>query len=218
MAAISSLINMSVPTEMGDLGNSSLLMPKLKYRFRITFEGFGAESSTGKLTELTRQVSEASRPTLTFDDKTIDVYNSIIHYAGKPKWGAISVKIRDDQTNVVNQLVGEQNQKQFDFFEQSSAAAAGSYKFKMKVEMLDGANNKSFDDSSSILETWMCYGCYLVSSTYNALTYADAGFMTIDLSIQPDNCVQVVGGESAGIGYEDTTRSTMADFSTVVGS
>lgn len=217
MAAISSLINFSVPTEPGDTGNSALLMPKLKYRFRVTFEGFGTESNSANLVELTRQVSEAARPTLTFDDKTIDVYNSVIHYAGKPKWGAISVKIRDDQSNFVNQLVGEQNQKQFDFFEQSSAAAAGSYKFKMKIEMLDGANNKSFDDNTSILETWMCYGCYLVSSTYNALTYADAGFMTIDLSIQPDNCVQVVGGESSGIGYEDTTRSLLSEISSVVG-
>lgn len=212
MSGITSLTNFSVPTELGG-ANQALLMPKLKYRFRVTFLGFGV--NTESVTELTRQVSEAARPTLTFDDKTIDVYNSIIHYAGKPKWGAISIKIRDDQSNIVNQLVGEQNQKQFDFFEQSSAAAAGSYKFSMRIEMLDGGNQKSFLDTS-VLETWDCVGCYLVSSTYNALTYSDAGFMTIDLSIQPDNCVQVVNGESKGIGQEDTTRSTLDQIATVV--
>jgi len=214
MAGIASLSNFSVPTEPGGTGNQALLMPKLKYRFRVTFEGFGID--TTNVTELTRQVSEAARPTLTFDDKTIDVYNSTIHYAGKPKWGAISVKIRDDQTNVVNILVGEQNQKQFDFFEQSSAAAAGSYKFKMTIEMLDGANSLNFSDEN-ILEKWECYGCYLVSSTYNPLTYGDAGFMTIDLSIQPDNCVQTTGsGASIGIGNETTERTPLATVSTVV--
>jgi hypothetical protein len=212
MSGITSLTNFSVPTDVSG-GNQALLMPKLKYRFRVTFEGFGANSEN--ILELTRQVSEAARPTVSFDDKTIDVYNSIIHYAGKPKWGAISVKIRDDQSNMVNQLVGEQNQKQFDFFEQSSAAAAGSYKFTMKIEMLDGANQKSVLETS-VLETWECVGCYLVSSTYNALTYADAGFMTIDLSIQPDNCVQVVNGAPSGIGQEDTTRSTLEQIKTVV--
>jgi hypothetical protein len=206
MPGFASLTNFSVPTTSSG-GNSGLLMPKLKYRFRVMFDGFGSpENDTG--TELTRQVSEAARPTLTFDDKTIDVYNSTIHYAGKPKWGAISIKIRDDQSNVVNKLVGEQNQKQFDFFEQSSAAAAGSYKFKMTIEMLDGANADNFSDVN-ILESWECYGCYLVSSTYNALTYGDAGFMTIDLSIQPDNCVQLVGADSFGIGYEATDRPAL---------
>jgi hypothetical protein len=45
-------------------------------------------------------------------------------------------------------------QKQFDFFEQSSAAAGGDYKFLMRVEMLDGGNGAS---TPSILETWECY-------------------------------------------------------------
>jgi len=197
--SIASLSNFSVPINGGD--NTGMLMPKLKYRFKVTFDGLGVSADT---TELTKQIVEAARPTATFPDQKIDVYNSIIHYAGKPNWGTIAIKLRDDSTGVVNKIVGEQNQKQFDFFEQSSAAAAGDYKFKMTIQMLDGGNAGNFSEAN-VLETWECYGCYITVTTFGALAYADAGTgMTIDLTIQPDNCVQIVGG---GIGATDTARN-----------
>lgn len=182
---IASLNNFSVPL---DGGNAGMLMPKLKYRFRVTFVKFGVDTT---LDELTKQVVEANRPTVKFADQKIDVYNSTIHYAGKVNWDPIAIKIRDDNTGAINKLVGQQNQKQFDFFEQSSAAAAGDYKFDMTIEMLDGGNAGNFDAAQNVLERWTCYGCYLVSTTYGQLQYSDQGTgMTIDLSIQADNCVQ----------------------------
>ena len=197
--SIASLSHFSVPINGGD--NTGMLMPKLKYRFKVTFDGLGISADT---TELTKQIVEAARPTATFPDQKIDVYNSIIHYAGKPNWGTVAVKLRDDSTGVVNKIVGEQNQKQFDFFEQSSAAAAGDYKFKMTIQMLDGGNAGNFSEAN-VLETWECYGCYITTTTFGALAYADAGTgMTIDLVIQPDNCIQIVGG---GIGATDTART-----------
>ena len=197
--SIASLSHFSVPINGGD--NTGMLMPKLKYRFKVTFDGLGISADT---TELTKQIVEAARPTATFPDQKIDVYNSVIHYAGKPNWGTVAVKLRDDSTGVVNKIVGEQNQKQFDFFEQSSAAAAGDYKFKMTIQMLDGGNAGNFSEAN-VLETWECYGCYITTTTFGALAYVDAGTgMTIDLVIQPDNCVQIVGG---GIGATDTART-----------
>lgn len=196
--SIASLSNFSVPINGSD--NTGMLMPKLKYRFKVIFDGLGITKDT---TELTKQITEASRPNVEFPDQKIDVYNSVIHYAGKPNWKAISIKIRDDATGVINKIIGEQNQKQFDFFEQSSAAAAGDYKFKMTIQMLDGGNAGNFT-AANVLETWECYGCYIVSTNFNALAYSDAGTgMTIDLSIQPDNCIQLVGG---AIGDPNTPR------------
>jgi hypothetical protein len=184
---IGSLNNFSVPLN-GTPTNVGMLMPKLKYRFRIIFQSFGVDTD---LTELTKQIVEANRPTVKFADQKIDVYNSTIHYAGKVNWDPLSVKIRDDNTGVINKLIGQQNQKQFDFFEQSSAAAAGDYKFDMTIEMLDGGNAGNFTAEANVLERWTCYGCYLISTTYGQLQYSDQGTgMTIDLSIQADNCVQ----------------------------
>jgi hypothetical protein len=148
--SIASLSNFSVPINGSD--NTGMLMPKLKYRFKVIFDGLGITKDT---TELTKQITEAARPNVEFPDQKIDVYNSVIHYAGKPNWKPIAIKIRDDATGVINKIIGEQNQKQFDFFEQSSAAAAGDYKFKMTIQMLDGGNAGNFT-AANVLETWEC--------------------------------------------------------------
>lgn len=184
--AIAALSNFTVPLASDQSASSQgLLMPKLKYRFRISFENFGTSGST---TELTKQVSEAARPSLKFADQKIEIYNSVIHYAGKPAWDPIKVVLRDDVTNSVTTLVGEQNQKQFDFFEQSSAASAGDYKFTMRIEMLDGGNGAS---TPTVLESWVCYGCYIVSTNWQDLKYSEQTPVQIELSIQFDNAVQL---------------------------
>ncbi len=168
------------------------------------FENFGVSSPT---TELTKQVSEAARPNVQHDNQTIMVYNSTINYAGRPKWNTFTVKLRDDVTGSVSKLVGEQMQKQFDYFEQSSAAAGGDYKFLMRIEMLDGGNGTH---TPAILETWECYGCYVSQANYNALSYGAQDIMTIDLTIQPDNCIQTLGGAAAPNGRLQGTAATSA--------
>jgi hypothetical protein len=190
--AIASLNKFTVPLASDQSATTQgMLMPKLKYRFRVFFQNFGVSTPT---TELTKQVVSTSRPNLTFANQTIEIYNSKINYAGKPTWATFPVVLRDDVTGAVSKLVGEQLQKQFDFFEQSSAASGGDYKFLMRIEMLDGGNGAS---TPNVLETWECYGCYIQQAQYNALGYGDQSMLTIDLTIQPDNCIQTSGGASA---------------------
>jgi hypothetical protein len=191
--AVATLSKFTVPLASDQSASAQgLLMPKLKYRFRIMFENFGVSTPT---TELTKQVVSSARPTVTFADQKLDIYNSTIHYAGKPTWSAITVVLRDDVTGAVSKLVGEQMQKQFDFFEQSSAASGVDYKFTMRIEMLDGGNGAN---APTVLETWECYGCYCVSANYQSLSYSEQTASTIDLSIQMDNCVQTPQGTGIG--------------------
>ena len=195
--AIAALSNFTVPLASDQSASSQgLLMPKLKYRFRITFENFGTSGST---TELTKQVAEAARPSLKFADQKIEIYNSVIHYAGKPAWDPIKVVLRDDVTNNVTTLVGEQNQKQFDFFEQSSAASAGDYKFTMRIELLDGGNGAR---TPTVLEQWQLYGCYLSQVDYGDVNYGSGTDpVTIALTVKYDNAIQTdAAGEPVGIG------------------
>jgi len=195
--AIASLSKFTVPLASDQSASAQgMLMPKLKYRFRVMFENFGTSTPT---TELTKQVSEAARPNVQMDNVEIWSYNSRVNIAGRPKWQTISVKLRDDVTGAVSKLIGEQMQKQFDFYEQSSAASGGDYKFLMRIEMLDGGNGAN---TPTVLETWECYGCYVTQVNYNQLQYSDQSLLTIDLTIQPDNCIQTTGGASA-----PTTRS-----------
>lgn len=191
--AISSLSKFTVPLASDASASAQgMLMPKLKYRFRVMFENFGVSTPT---TELTKQVQTAARPQVQFANQTIEVYNSKINYAGKHTWQAINISLRDDVSANVQKLVGEQLQKQFDFLEQSSAASAIDYKFNLRIEMLDGGNGA---DTVSILETWECYGCYLTTVNYQNLGYGEQTPAMIDLVIQPDNCVQTPQGTGVG--------------------
>lgn len=203
--SIASLTKFTVPLASDQSSSSQgLLMPKLKYRFRIMFENFGVSTPT---TELTKQVTDATRPNIKFNNKVIDVYNSKINYAGKWTWDPITVKIRDDATGAVSKLIGEQNQKQFDFFEQASAASGIDYKFLMRLEMLDGGNGAHIP---AVLETWECYGCYVVSTTYDTLDYKADDPLVITLSIQPDNCIETTGGAAAPSSRSQGTLATGA--------
>jgi len=190
--AISSLSKFTVPLASDQSAASQgMLMPKLKYRFRVMFENFGVSTPT---TELTKQVQDAARPNVQFADQKLEIYNSTIHYAGRPTWQTIKVMLRDDVTGAVAKLCGEQLQKQFDFFEQSSAASGGDYKFTMRIEILDGGNGTL---TPNVLETWECYGCYITQINYGDIKYSEQTPMMIDLTIQPDNCLQVTGGAAA---------------------
>ena len=201
--AIASLSKFTVPLATDQSASAQgMLMPKLKYRFRVMFENFGVSTPT---TELTKQVQDAARPQVTFENQKIMVYNSTINYAGRPSWSEMTIKLRDDVTGQVSKLVGEQMQKQFDFFEQSSAASGGDYKFLMRVEMLDGGNGAQ---TPNILETWECYGCYVRQTQYNTLSYGNQEMLTIDLTIQPDNCIQITGGAEAPTARKTGTAAT----------
>jgi hypothetical protein len=194
--AISSLSKLGVPLSGSQsASNQGLLMPKLQYRFRVLFQNFGVSKPT---TELTKQVMTAGRPSVEFTDVVLDVYNSQIHYAGKPKWNPIQIVIRDDVSGSVSKLVGEQLQKQFDFFEQSSAASGVDYKFTTIIELLDGGNG-AFEPT--VLETFEVYGCYVQKSEYKGGDYKASEPMDITLSINYDNALQVnTAGQPVGIG------------------
>jgi hypothetical protein len=187
-----SLNSMSVPGADGKT-DGGLLMPKLQYRFRVTFLNFGVDKAGG--TELTKQVIDFTRPNVSFPEIPIEVYNSRIYLAGKPTWEAVSINVRDDINGSIAKMVGEQIQKQFDFSEQASAAAGGDYKFQVNCEILDGGMGTN---GVQVLERWELYGCYLASANYNSLNYATNEAVTIALSIRFDNALQTAG--SGGVG------------------
>ena len=188
--AVSSLSKMTVPLASDQSASTQgLLMPKLKYRFRVMFENFGSPGEP--VTELTKQVMDFSRPSVEFAQIDLPIYNSTIKLAGKHTWGDVSVNLRDDAGANVQRLVGEQLQKQLDFLEMASASAGIDYKFLTKFEVLDGGNGAM---EPVVLESWELYGCYLKSVNYNDANYGSSEAMTISMSIAFDNANQVVGG------------------------
>ena len=191
--AVSSLTRMTVPLASDQSNpNQGLLMPKLKYRFRVIFENFGVSTPR---TELTKQVMDFTRPTATFEEIPIDLYNSKMYLAGKATWETITINLRDDAGGQVQRLVGEQLQKQMDFMEQASASSGIDYKFVTKCEILDGGNGVSVP---TVLETWEMYGCFLTSANYNDLNYGTSEAVTISLTMRFDNALQTPLGSGVG--------------------
>ena len=194
--AVSSLNRFTVPLSSGGEGSQGLLMPKLKYRFRVTLENFGVAGAPS--TELTKQVITCGRPSVTFADITLPVYNSTVKLAGKPSWDDVELKLRDDVTNGVTTLVGNQLQKQFDFYEQASAASGIDYKFSMTVDILDGGNGAS---SPTTLESFTLLGCYLSKAVYQGGDYSSNDPLDITLTVKYDNALQYgSNGAPSGVG------------------
>lgn len=202
--ATASLLNLTVPLASDQSASSQgLLMPKLKYRFRVAFENFGV---TSPRTELTKQVVDFTRPNVNFNPVTLDIYNSKMYYAGKPEWQAISATLRDDAQGAVSLLVGEQIQKQFDFAQQASAVSGADYKFNVRFEALDGGNGTA---TPVVLETWMIYGCFLAEVNYNNFEYSSNDAATISLNIRYDNALQTTGKGGVGNNVGRTYGSTV---------
>ena len=200
--SISTLSKLTVPLDSSQsASNQGLLMPKLQYRFRVSLENFGVSTPT---TELTKQVVDITRPNLSFETTTMDVYNSKVYLAGKHTWEAVTLTLREDVSNNVQKLVGEQLQKQFDFFEQSAAASGSDYKFVTRIEVTDGANGAN---AVGVLETFELYGCYIESANYNQLAYGTSEPVTVTLSLRYDNAIQTPQGTGIGTAVGRTTNT-----------
>lgn len=194
--AITSLNRLTVPLASDQSSvTQGLLMPKLKYRFRVILQGFGAAGSIS--TELTKQVQDVTRPKVNFEEIELPVYNSRVYLAGKHNWESLTLTLRDDASGNVQKIVGEQVQKQFDFMEQSGARSGIDYKFTMKLEVLDGGNGAQ---EVGVLETFEIYGAFVQNVDYGDLNYGSNEAATVALTIRYDNAVQYKGGAITGIG------------------
>jgi hypothetical protein len=197
---IASLNRFTVPLSTNQSSNTQgLLMPKLKYRFRVTFDNFGVAGAPS--TEMTKQIMNVGRPDVSFEPINIKVYNSTVKLAGRHSFADTKVVLRDDVTGAVTKKVGEQLQKQFDFYEQSSAASGIDYKFRMRVEITDGGNG-AYEPTS--LESFEFLGCFIRQAQYQGGDYTSNDPMDISLTISYDNAIQLnrPGGERAGLGVD----------------
>jgi len=146
------------------------------------------------------------RPSVEFDDITIDLYNSKMRLAGKHTWQDVTVEMRDDASGSISRLIGEQLQRQMDFMEQSSASSGIDYKFLTRCEMLDGGNGAN---EPQTLETWELYGCYITSANYNQLDYATSDVQTVSMTLRFDNALQTPLGDGVGTSVGRTLGETV---------
>lgn len=161
-----------------------ILQPKLKYRFRVEFTNFGPIGA--QVIELTRNVMSVTRPKVSHEEVPIHSYNSVAYIQGKHTWEAIQLTLRDDISNQVSGLVGQQVQKQMNHFEQTSSNTGSNYKFNTTIDILNG------DDDSQI-ETWSLEGCFLQNVDYSDADYSTSEPVQVLLTIKYDNAIHENG-------------------------
>jgi len=185
-------------------GNTSaVLMPKLAYRFRVTFTGLGGTGTDTKA--LTREIISVGRPNLTHDEVTIDVYNSRIFLAGKHTWEPLAIVMRDDINSDVITLLNSQVQNQVDHFEQSAALAGSQYKFSTIIETLDGTSSAT--SATTVLDTWSLSGCFVQNMTWGESNYATSEPVQITMTVRYDNAEHFVGTDSTLKGQNITSTT-----------
>ena len=183
---MATLSKFGVPID-GSTGRGGILQPKLKYRFRVRFTGFGSVGQSPL--QLTQQVMNITRPKVSHEEVPIHSYNSVAYMQGKHTWEAINITLRDDINNNISKLVGGQVQKQMNHFEQTSAVAGSRYKFGAKLEILDGTSNTE-------LEQWDLEGCFLQNVDYSDGDYAVSEPVQVILTLKYDNAIHTAPGDT----------------------
>lgn len=181
------LSRFGVPSDTAGI-QGTILMPKLKHRFRVEVNNFGNQID---IIDFTRQVVTAGRPQIQHNNTPLHSYNNIAYYANKPEWQAIEITLRDDIINSVSGAVSAQLQKQMNHFTQSAARAHMDYKFVMRLQTLDG----SMSYPINVTEEWILEGCFLDQVQYDQMDYASSDPVMITLTIRYDNATQ---GNEAG--------------------
>ena len=164
----------------GSGGNGPLLQPKLRYRFRVLFLGFGGAGSTAA--PITLNTNTCGLPTLTHEEVTVHSYNSRAYFAGKHEWADVELVVRDTVDNSVTKMVGAQLQTQLDHYNQSGYRAGQNYKFTAQIQMLNGGH-----DTANV--AWTLEGCFLKSVAYGEMDYSSSEMMNITMTLRYDNAI-----------------------------
>mgnify|MGYP000894250052 CR=1 FL=1 len=171
-----------VPIEDANGTGAGIMMPKLKYRFRVSFHApFGGETRS---TTLTQNVQSVGRPAVAYAEQEIHSYNSIVYLQGKHSWSPIDIVVRDDISNSVSKAIGAQVQRQVNHFQQTTTASANDFKFGVSVQVLDGTA------SNAPTEEWFLEGCFLTNVAYGDHDYSAAEAQQITLTLRFDNALQ----------------------------
>jgi len=181
-----------------------ILMPKLKYRFRVNFIApFAGNQAT---TTMTQNIQSVTRPSVSVDEVEVHSFNSKVYLQGKHTWQTVDVVIRDDITGSVAKIVGNQVQRQVNHYQQTTAAASNDFKFDTNIEVLDGTDN------ASATEQWILEGCFIQNVTYGDHDYSAAESQIITLTLRFDNALHEAGDNSgAGRGVSGNPFTDLAE-------
>jgi hypothetical protein len=193
-----------VPLATNGSVGAGILMPKLKYRFSVLATNFGANINQQNFTQ---QCISCGRPNIQYNRTDLHSYNNVMYIPQKPQWQTLEIVFRDDLQGNINTLVGQQLQKQMNFFTMSSGVAGLNY--KLSVLTLDGTNVNG-QTAASALESWYLEGCFIETAAYDSFDYSNSEPVVITLTLSFDNATQSYNSETLGEGTADGDPGDLA--------
>jgi len=176
---------------------AGILHPRLKNKFRITFQNMGQLVAGTNTRNLTMQVTNITLPNLTFEEVTLHRYNSTAYVAGKHSWEPISVTVEDDIGGLAATVVKAQLETQgriigvdLDGRWLNTAATGTDYKFGAKIEQLDG--------DEGVVQTWILEGCMITGADFGDRDYSASEAATITMQVRFDHARHVESGGGYG--------------------
>lgn len=189
---MATLANFGIPG-----AGSGIFHPKVKNKWRITFQDMGRLVAGVNSRNLSMQATTITRPQLEFAEIELHRYNSVAYVAGKHTWSAMNMTLEDDITGLASKVVKAQLETQqrlvgvdLDGRWLNTAATGSDYKFGMKLQQLDG--------DEGVVETWILEGTFIQSADFGDLDYSASEAATIQLVLRFDHARAVDAGEGYG--------------------
>lgn len=177
---------MALISDLGVDGNG-IFQPLLKHKWRVNFQGLAGDSQPLRVQAVT-----LDRPKLQYEEVVLDRYNSKAYVAGKSVFEPINITLEAD----IGGLVATTIQAQQELTQRitgagaaprlPSALAGATYKFAVKMEMLDGDNTP--------LESWVLEGAWFQNVDWGDLDYATSEAVRITATIRFDHARQLITG------------------------
>jgi hypothetical protein len=176
---------------------SGVLHPKMKNKWRVTFQDMGRLVTGTNSRNLTMQATTITRPQLEFEEVSIHRYNSTAYVAGRHTWSAMNLTVEDDITGLASKVVKGQLETQqrlvgvdLDGRWLNTAATGSDYKFGVKLEQLDG--------DEGVVETWVLEGVFIQAADFGDLAYDGSEAATIALTLRYDHARAIDNGAGYG--------------------
>lgn len=190
------------------------IQPKLGFKFRVFFTNIATNEVSSSIIEVTRNIIDCTLPNTSMEEVVIDSYNSRYYVQGKHTFDSITINLRNDVSGEVAKVLGSQFAEQFNPYSQSHAANAGSNKFQIKIQALDGGVANNGGDAPVILQTWHLTGCWIQAVNWGQFNYTDSQPTQIGLTIRYDNVFNSVlayngATDSAEQGFANSIESTV---------
>lgn len=190
---MATLANFGIPG-----AGSGILHPKLKNKWRVTFQDMSRLVTAGVNTRnLTMQATTVTRPQLEFAEVELHRYNSVAYVAGKHTWSPMNLTVEDDITGLASKVIKGQLETQqrlvgvdLDGRWLNTAATGSDYKFGVKLEQLDG--------DEGVVETWILEGVMVQAADFGDLDYSASEAATIQVTLRFDHARSIDSGEGYG--------------------